>query len=406
MASVEEGEPLILPAASPQPSYRSTESDEQHIDAEASILERSIAYFTETYSRSTLYRVVGVVLVMCAGFSFTSSNVMQKFTVRHVTFWQLLSNRAVIQATVMGGCCCTAHFFHLYLPADDGDVRREWSYMLLGPRGVRCRTVTQGLLGGGLLACVFVAVRLVPLGNASAIMFCTPIFTFVMAPCFLGGRAERLGVYRMVIILLMTLGVLFITRPDGIFGPSIPEPSETGSLVYDGLTVTLNSVQRDYPSSDAIYGYCCCVLVPFLSALISLITRQCNLAQVPIYILMFWFGMGAIIVCTLVSIRQGSVISIFFGGDTRTFMLMTCVTTLGIFGNMCYTIAVKYVSPSVANVFRSFEVILNFALQVHLEKMPYHDINFVGIALLLMAVLVMSYENRAHARWRQRIKYL
>ena len=59
-----------------------------------------------------------------------------------------------------------------------------------------------------------------------------------------------------------------------------------------------------------------------------------------------------------------------------------------------------------ANVFRSFEVILNFALQVHLEKMPYHGINFVGIALLLMAVLVMSYENRAHARWRQRIKYL
>ena len=66
----------------------------------------------------------------------------------------------------------------------------------------------------------------------------------------------------------------------------------------------------------------------------------------------------------------------------------------------------RFVSPSLANVFRSFEVILNFALQVILEKSPYYNINFVGIALLLMAVLVMSYENRAQIRWRHAVKFL
>ena len=58
----------------------------------------------------------------------------------------------------------------------------------LGPVGSRIRTVTQGVLGGLLLAAVFTAIKIVPLGSASAIMFCTPVFTFLMASCMLGER--------------------------------------------------------------------------------------------------------------------------------------------------------------------------------------------------------------------------
>ena len=46
-------------------------------------------------------------------------------------------------------------------------------------------------------------------------------------------------------------------------------------------------------SSEITLGYVACTAVPFLSALISLITRQCNNRKVPVYILMFWFGIGA-----------------------------------------------------------------------------------------------------------------
>ena len=78
--------------------------------------------------------------------------------------------------------------------------------------------------------------------------------------------------------------------------------------------------------------------------------------------------------------------------DFNSFSVISCLS--------------RFVSPSVANVFRSFEVILNFALQVKLEGHPAYDINFVGITLLLMAVLMMSYENRAHAKWSRTIKCL
>ena len=60
--------------------------------------------------------------------------------------------------------------------------------IFLGPSGVRLRTTVQGLLGGVLLASMFTAVKIVPLGNSSAIMFCTPVFTFLMATFMLGER--------------------------------------------------------------------------------------------------------------------------------------------------------------------------------------------------------------------------
>ena len=51
--------------------------------------------------------------------------------------------------------------------------------------------------------------------------------------------------------------------------------------------------EPDFTPAQKIVGYIACVAVPFLSALISLITRQCNNKKVPIYVLMLWFGIGA-----------------------------------------------------------------------------------------------------------------
>ena len=79
---------------------------------------------------------------------------------------------------------------------------------------------------------------------------------------------------------------------------------------------------------------------------------------------------------------------------------------MSISANSKNAVAVKFVSPSLANVFRSFEVILNFTLQVKLQGYPAYAINFVGIALLLTAVCMMSYENKAQAKWRRKFKYL
>ena len=69
------------------------------------------------------------------------------------------------------------------------------------------------------------------------------------------------------------------------------------------------------------------------------------------------------------------------------------IVLLGMLGNFSYTMAVKWVSPTKANVFRSFEVILNYLLQIFLEHHAFHYSDILGIFALLMAVFATGFEQ-------------
>ena len=55
-------------------------------------------------------RAIGVILVIMAGMSFTGSNIIQKFVIPEVTFWQLLFTRALVQTVLAGLTCLIMHF--------------------------------------------------------------------------------------------------------------------------------------------------------------------------------------------------------------------------------------------------------------------------------------------------------
>jgi hypothetical protein len=82
----------------------------------------------------------------------------------------------------------------------------------------------------------------------------------------------------------MVSGVVLITRPPFIFGqgdgPAANSTNQTGPAFpdpeFDGAS----------PEVMTIIGYVCAVGVPLLSAVISILTRQCK--HVPPYLLMFW----------------------------------------------------------------------------------------------------------------------
>ncbi len=220
--------------------------------------------------------VLGYLLVVNAGLLFTLASVIQKIVAPELVFWHLLIYRALAQIVVM--------FADLQLR--NVDAR--------GPPGKRLRIACQGLMGGLLLLCIFVAITHIPLGSASAIFFCTPVFTFVFAVTMLG---ERLGAYRLLISALMVSGVVLITRPPFIFSPAvIPQHHH---LHHHNTTADLNgSGISDHQEAEVEHfsavGYLCAVAVPLLSAVVSIMTRQ--LRELRPSIIMFWFGIGSLVV--------------------------------------------------------------------------------------------------------------
>lgn len=243
----------------------------------------------------------------------------------------------------------------------------------------------QGMGGGLLLLFIYMSIQRVPLGNSSAIFFCTPVFTFVFAVCMLG---ERMGLYRVFISILMLAGVCLISRPPFIFGPDA-----TPSGGHDDLDNSFN-----------VLGYALAFMVPVMSAVVSIVTRQ--LKHIHPSVLMLWFGLGGLVV----ALGGMTFVSSFHFGDvvssSERIMCVLSICALGILGNVLYTVAMKYVSPSKANVFRSFEVILNFVLQITIEHGSFHLIALLGIACLLLAVVATGFENEAMRKWRVRFKFL
>ena len=105
---------------------------------------------------------LGYCCAILAGLCFTSSNVMVKY-IPDVNSWQLLFVRCVSQLLAMFPIMWHGKHSMFGTP----DLATRW------------RIGAQGVLGGILLLCIFVAVARMPLGDCTAIFFSSPAFTMV-----------------------------------------------------------------------------------------------------------------------------------------------------------------------------------------------------------------------------------
>ena len=87
----------------------------------------------------------------------------------------------------------------------------------LGPPDTvtRLRLGLQAITANILVLCYYEATIRLPLGDAGAIMFSSPVFTMIMSVFML---RERCGLYRILVSLVLVAGVIVVSRPPAIFG--------------------------------------------------------------------------------------------------------------------------------------------------------------------------------------------
>ena len=133
---------------------------------------------------------------MCPRNTFTK---MASVEVRTVTSWQML----VLRNSVI---------LVLVTPI------MVWSKVSpLGPPETvpRLRLGLQAVTANILVLCYYEATMRLPLGDAGAIMFSSPVFTMIMSVFML---RERCGLYRLLVSLVLIAGVIVVSRPPAIFG--------------------------------------------------------------------------------------------------------------------------------------------------------------------------------------------
>ena len=134
----------------------------------------------------------------------------------------MLQCRSVIEWLVGVGVALVLH--HRAAPA----TRPSLWLLLLGPPHLRGWLVLRALFYWGFLCCWWYALSSVPIGDATTIVYCGPVFTAIFARVFLGERIDR-SFYPVV--ALDAAGVVLITQPSFLFGRIAGAPAEE-SMAY------------------------------------------------------------------------------------------------------------------------------------------------------------------------------
>jgi len=101
------------------------------------------------------------------------------------------------------------------------------------------------------MACWFASIRLLPLGQATALLQSSVIFVTLLSPFLLG---EVIGIWRWSAVITGMLGILLLTNPfDGGFSANVGY-GVAGAVAGAGLSILLRRLGKaDHPFSVAVW---------------------------------------------------------------------------------------------------------------------------------------------------------
>jgi len=335
---------------------------------------------------------------LASSFLFVYADILQAYGTHKLTSWQILLYRAIAQTVLMfflhaawSHCSMrrTSFVNGSYTRIDDDEIR-VFIYFFLGPSTTRLRNLTQGILGGLLLLGLYASLERIPVGDANAIYFLTPLFCFILAPCTL---KEPFKLYRLAVSVMMLGGALLIIRPPVIFGPNTLirfTPTST-----DLHLVNMSSGYMVEPNGHPYAGYLIAFLYPASTALMTIVTRQSvKKAEISPALYNLWQGVGMFIVVGI-AYASGITKDPLFHNSMLDYCYLGGILVSGIIGAWFLTKTADYISPSLMNVFRSVDVIATFGLQFYYEPgIIFHPTSLVGIALLCFSAVFIAVEGK------------
>jgi len=324
---------------------------------------------TETQEPKPSSSWPGYLLCILSGLCFIACNLCIKLASSDfpVSSWQMLFVRCLVQKVCMIPVLCW--------------IRES----VLGPSGdykTRIKLGAQATISGCLLLCYFEGIRRLPLGDFGAIAFSSPAFTMVLSIFML---KEHCGIYRCLVAIILTVGVVLISRPpilfsdDGGGGQVVPHAGGAGHTEVEII---------DY--LGIIFALAGSALSAWVTIIANYLCRQ--LRHVHFSIQVFWFSLGGEII-SLLGMLLLDTTSIFSRWTVFTWLMAVGQGVLGLIGTIFILLALHWISPTKNKVIRSFQVVASYIIQVEVFGTIPHISDYVGAVMIVMAVLGITMED-------------
>ena len=281
------------------------------------------------------------------------------------------------------------------------------------PKMVRAMIVLQGLMSGFMLIAAFYSIIYMPLGDAMALHFTSPLFTMTMAAIFLG---HRLRLYKSFCGTLLLIGAALVIQPPFIFN-AMPEPDMMQEAIVNSTSLmdfqalfTFNTFDlKAFNNHSTMYyiGAIVALVAALTDGIINVSISWC--AEVKSFVLLWWGGLGGLLA-----------VLISFTTDENTMLLSSKIVEIpvshwlafgfisigGIVGFFCMTKSLQLIDPTLVAFLRALEIILGYAVQIVIMGQVPSVISMSGAFVVLFSVIAMALYAKVRNKIPESIRFL
>lgn len=249
-----------------------------------------------------------------------------------------------------------------------------------------------GFLMASALYFGYITVKFLPLGEAMTICMSGPIFTAILARIFL---KHRLMAWKLFFSIVLFCGLILVVQPEALFSEEITTPDK--SNIENNTTTSYAPVERD---SSYYVG----AIVGLASAVCfgaSAVVLSGTMDNASTYVLILYSASASVVIAlisapinplqTLLSYRIMNI-------PRDRWILYSFVTIGAILSNLCTIKSFQMTDPTTVVVLHQFEVVMGFLIQVFLMNELSNWLSFLGSALVVFGVIMITIEKEMVAK--------
>ncbi|TRY67306.1 hypothetical protein TCAL_07230 [Tigriopus californicus] len=370
----------------PGSSIAGSESDVPEIEVVPSEALFSRAWLE---ARPRIKVTLGVVLALLSGLIFTfNGSVMKGYGIDPVDF---LAVRGAVQFGVLY-LVCRARGIHLW----SDEIGTKTKLMM----------ILQGIMGGIGVITGLMSIMMIPLGDALTFIFSSPVFTCICSRIFL---KHRLGLWKLVFIGSLVVGIVFVIQPPVLF----PEPDIPPHLFHDKRDGDQGKRDGDHDDPDVVVHdlyYYMGALLAVSGAIICSFNNVCvsgTLKHINSMVLVGYVGAASFVIsimCTSFDKKQRIFSTQIVDIAAWEWALIIGMSILGIFAYFSVTKALQLIDPTVVSVLRSTEILLGFFIQVvFMHQLP-DAFAIVGASIVFLSIIMIALEANIVRRLPQYVQ--
>lgn len=212
----------------------------------------------------------------------------------------------------------------------------------------------RGLVGIAAMACFFISFKMLPLGDATALHFASPIILTVLSIPLLG---EKVGKWRWSAVFLGLIGVLIVASPTG-------QTNVVGSIIA--------------------------LMAAFLGALAAILVRRMGETENSLTIVFYFTMTGIILSFILMPFFWQPIASVW------VFYALLCVGILGGFAQFFLTRAYAQAPAAYVSVFSYASIVFSIGFDIIFwAHVPVWTV-WVGSAIIMVSGLIILYREVIH----------